>query len=322
MQPSEPEGHFARATARADVIGIWGGVLGFLYVGASALWEGHGMAVSVLLALAAFPLALLTCVLVPFHREIVARIASFLRPSSRAEPGQPVLAGGTEASEWVKQLESMRDDVNELRLKLRQFGETLTGYRELGEVRQEFRDVAESVAATERRVDLLSEAARLLLATQIKSVRVLSIESLLKGSPKRLANPEAPDSAAVALFVRQAEAHTKEVRELAPFWGFASAEEIDETLSRSAKDAEKAFEASCNGRAMDAAAFSSLRRYAIALAQVEAIDKGLNLRLRADLEGDGGLLTEMREAQEELEKRRRPAEARSRPAAPISPPSP
>src|SRR4051794_39472602 len=83
------------------------------------------------------------------------------RPITPA-PARVAADDGSETSRWGRQIEAMRAELDAFRLKLRQSGETPTGYRELGEVRQEFRDVTESVASLQRHSDLISEAAKLL----------------------------------------------------------------------------------------------------------------------------------------------------------------
>ena len=69
---------FQRATAHADTFSTWWGCAGAALAIASALYQGLGVTLALLAALAAFPLAFLTSVLVRARRDLAG---SFYRLS-------------------------------------------------------------------------------------------------------------------------------------------------------------------------------------------------------------------------------------------------
>jgi hypothetical protein len=77
MDENDPLNPTHPATRRADTIGIWTGLGPTAFGGVSSLVEGRGVAVSLLIALAILPLAFLTCVMIPRHRQITTWLWSF-----------------------------------------------------------------------------------------------------------------------------------------------------------------------------------------------------------------------------------------------------
>ena len=63
---------FRTSTWRLDAVTLWGSAGFALFAGVVSLFEGKGMAVSMLLAAAALPLAFLTIVLLRHQKQIIA----------------------------------------------------------------------------------------------------------------------------------------------------------------------------------------------------------------------------------------------------------
>src|SRR4051794_11859634 len=80
-EPPVPE-RFKRATAHAETFSTWWGCGGAAVAIVSALYQGLGVTLALLAALAAFPLAFLTSLLIRTRRDLAESIIGFLRAHS------------------------------------------------------------------------------------------------------------------------------------------------------------------------------------------------------------------------------------------------
>lgn len=69
-------GPIGTATRRVDAVSIWGGAVTTAGTSALAFYEGYGVTAVVIIALAVFPLAFLTAMLVPHRRAISEKLTT------------------------------------------------------------------------------------------------------------------------------------------------------------------------------------------------------------------------------------------------------
>jgi hypothetical protein len=325
MRESKNSDRFRRATWRADVIGIWGGLATTAFTAIRSLWEGWGVAVSLLFALAVFPLAFLTCVLLPFHRQIVERIGAFLGRSTPEREVDAVLAPGVNQAapivsdpSLLKRLDALERTSASLLSSLQNLNVSadtpvgeLAGRAEVEDINRRLKEVEQVLrpkgAGLETALGLTvldrisQEIARLrqpmptLLLAQLRATRAASVRDFLKGySPEPPVDGEQAHIDQLELFVMSVDNYAGEIARLAPAWELMLANEIPDYLKRTVAEEERdmdregAFPIGTDPRRLLA-----LRRYRIAMQQKRWIDNYLQNQIRNDEESSNRQLMDL-----------------------------
>lgn len=130
MQDSDPLNPMRPATRRADTIGIWFAIASAVFSGGTSFVEGHGVAVSLLIALAILPLAFITCILLPRHRQIAAYLWSFFdgsvqrgsMPALNQDLATAIGNSSASLSDIISRLERLERSGERNRVKIEEIG--------------------------------------------------------------------------------------------------------------------------------------------------------------------------------------------------------